>query len=250
MLRALLLFVSFIAVTFPQQSWAQNDGVITLDLAKDHVDITTGFDGSTLVVYGMTATDGDIAILVTGPQRNMIVRRKAPVMGAWINTAWAEFVQVPSFYDYALSRYAMEQDMAALLQQNGIGLAGLNFMAHGGSAEGAEVARFREALIRNKQTQGLFPLKAEGLQFIRDNFFKADFVLPSNVPTGDYTVSAYLFKRGKLYAQDHTSFRVAQVGFSARLYSFAYRDSLAYGLVAIFLAFFAGWGAFTFLRRD
>jgi uncharacterized protein (TIGR02186 family) len=251
MVRPAVFFVALATLLWPQQSLAQSDenkSAITINLANDHVDITTGFDGADVVVYGVTATEGDIALLVTGPRRNMVVRRKEPVMGAWINTEWEEFSQVPSFYDYALSRFAMEQDDAALLQKNGIGLDGLNFVPQDGDA--GDVMRSREALIRNKQAQGLFPLKARGMQFVREDFFKAEFFLPSNVPTGDYTVSAYLFKRGKLYAQDHATFRVAQVGFSARIYSFAYRDSLSYGLVAVLMALFAGWAAFTFLRRD
>lgn len=249
MVRLLIICAAFFVLLMPQQSFAQDDEYISVDVARDQIDITTGFDGARLIVYGVTERDGDIAILVTGPRRTMIVRRKAPVVGAWINTAWAEFGQVPAFYDYALSRFAMEQDLAAQLHEAGVGLDGLDFAIR--SEENTEAAsQFREALIRNKQEQGLFPLKARGMEFVRGNFFKADFFLPSNVPTGDYTVTAYLFRAGKLYAQDQDTFRVAQVGFSARVYAFAYRDSLAYGLMAVAMAFFAGWAAFTFLRRD
>ncbi len=245
---ARLLF-ALMLLGVPAAAFAQEGEIIKLDVANEQIDITTGFNGATLTVYGVTREQGDIAVLVTGPSRSMVVRQKSDVMGAWVNRTWMEFNQVPAFYDYALSRYAMEQEDAPVLHENGIGLNGLNF----GASElevPEKTAQFREALIRNKQTQGLFPLKAGGMTFVRQDFFKVTFDLPSNVPTGEYTVQTFLFKNGKVRAEDRTRFRVAQVGFSARIYSFAYRDSLAYGLVAAAIAFFAGWAAFTFLRRD
>lgn len=246
-MRFLLILIAALVLSSP--AMAQDDGPIAIDVADRQVDITTGFDGSSLVVYGVTREEGDIAVLITGPQRTMVARRKSNVGGAWVNTEWIEFDQVPAFYDYALSRFAMEEESAAVLHENGIGLNGLDFLPRG-DEKPENVAQFREALIRNKQTQGLFPLKARGMEFVRGDFFKTQFSLPSNVPTGDYTVQAFLFRGGKIRAQDTATFRVAQVGFSARIYSFAYRDSLAYGLVAVAMAFFAGWAAFTFLRRD
>lgn len=248
-MRGLLILIAALLMFFPLPAQAQDDGPIAIDVASHQVDITTGFNGANLVVYGVTKEQGDIAVLITGPQRTMVARRKSNVGGAWINTEWIEFNQVPAFYDYALSRFAMEEEAAPVLRENGIGLNGLDFLARG-DEKPENVAQFREALIRNKQTQGLFPLKARGMEFVRADFFKAQFNLPSNVPTGDYTVHAYLFRGDKIRAQDTTTFRVAQVGFSAQIYSFAYRESLAYGLVAVAMAFFAGWAAFTFLRRD
>lgn len=250
MRMAVLLLVLWAALLVPTAARAQNgDAAISIDPSSAHIDITTGFDGARLTIYGVTRAHGDIAVRITGPKRTMVVRRKANVGGAWVNTSWIEFDQVPAFYDYALSRFAMEQDMTDMLHENGIGLNGLDF-AGPAHEEPATKAPFREAMIRNKQEQGLFPLKARGLTFVEPDFFKAEFNLPSNVPMGDYTVDAFLFRNGRLQAQDQTTFRVAQVGFSARIFTFAYRDSLAYGLAAAAMAFFAGWAAFTFLRRD
>lgn len=246
-MRALLMCV-LLAVSSPAMA-QKDDAAISIDPSSATIDITTGFDGARLTVYGVTREDGDIAVLVTGPKRTMVVRRKSNVGGAWVNASWIEFDQVPAFYDYALSRFAMEQEMTDLLYENGIGLNGLDFIGPV-NANPQNTAQFREAMIRNKQEQGLFPLKARGLSFVEPDFFKAEFALPSNVPTGDYTVNAYLFRGGKVRAEDQTTFRVAQVGFSARIYRYAYRESLAYGLVAVAMAFFAGWAAFTFLRRD
>ena len=51
---------------------------VTVELVSDHVDITTGFNGTTLGLFGVRANKGDIAVIVKGPLRTMSVRtRKA-----------------------------------------------------------------------------------------------------------------------------------------------------------------------------
>lgn len=248
-MRWRLLMIAALLLCVLWQGPARAAGPIHIDPAYDHIDISTGFNGAELVIYGLAEAPGDIAVLLTGPSRTMVVRRKTKTLGAWMNLKSVEFKQVPSFYDYALSRYGMEKDIAPALSAAGVGLNALDFVA-AEEDDLQEVLRFREALIRNKQAQGLFSLKAQKVENVGPGFFKARFFLPSNVPTGQYSVRAFLFSGDNLIAQDQKPLRVAQVGFSAKIYSFAYRHSLAYGCIAIFLALFASWMAVTFLRRD
>lgn len=219
---------------------------LTLDLAEDHVDITTGFDGTRLVVYGTTSSRGDIIISLFGPERTMVVRRKDRVMGAWINAQSVEFHRVPGYYDYA--RTNSIRSMSPEIGRK-FGLSALDFYPEERLPD-TEARRFREALIRNKQAQGLFPLQGRSVQMISDGFYKAVFPLPANMPTGLYQVEASLIEEGAVRAQAQRQLQVGQVGFSARVYLFAQDHSWLYALFTIGVALFAGWGAFTFLRRD
>lgn len=218
---------------------------LTIDLSEDRVDITTGFDGTSIIVYGVTADQGDIAVTLKGPERTMVVRRKGEVMGAWINAQSVEFHRVPGFYDYAVS--APVESSVALAEH--IGLEALDFY-HEESLSESDERRFRDALVRNKQTQGLFPLQGRAVQTLGDNFFKVTFPLPSNVPSGLYRIDAYLLDGQTIEAKAEKTLQVGQVGFSARVYLFAHDHAFLYGVMAILLAISAGWGAFTFLRRD
>ncbi len=50
--------------------FAQEPGQgLTVDLASDHVDITTGFNGTGLELFGVKPEGGDIAVVVSGPKR-------------------------------------------------------------------------------------------------------------------------------------------------------------------------------------
>lgn len=230
---------------WPLTAQAQR-AALTVDLAQGHVDITTGFNGTNLIAYAMTGARGELIITLRGPERTMIVRRKTPVLGAWVNAQSIEFHRVPGYYDYA--RTSPVREMPEDIR-NRFGLSGLDFYPEDRLPE-AQERQFREALIRNKQTQGLFPLQGRAIQNIAGGLYKAVFPLPANMPTGTYRIDAYLLNGAKITAQTQNTLQVGQVGFSAQVYLFARDHAFLYGLTAIILAFGAGWGAFTFLRRD
>lgn len=220
--------------------------VLTIDLSSPRVDITTGFNGTDIIVYGVTDGRGDVALTLFGPERTMVVRRKKQVMGAWLNLQSVEFHRVPGYYDYALSAPLPPAIAAA----HYIGLSALDFYHEETNLSEGDDRRFRDALIRNKQAQGLFPLQGRPVREIQSGFFKAVFPLPANVPSGTYRINAYLVNGEKVTAQAGRTLQVGQVGFSAGIYLFAHNHALIYGFLAILMALAAGWGAFTFLRRD
>lgn len=246
-MRAAVLAIALLFI-FAIPAAAQQSLVV--DLAEDHVDISTGFNGANLTLFGVREQGGEVAVVIRGPARRMVVRRKESIGGAWINRRSMSFRQVPSYYDYALS--APESELAApdILMENGIGINAL-YLDPDIERESPEYVRnFQEALIRNKQAQGLFPLRPKEIKFISDNFFRASFYMPANVPVGDYKIETFLLKNGKIIEKRATDLRVAQVGFGARVYAFAHGRSLSYGLVCVFIAVLAGWMANAMYRKN
>lgn len=229
---------------------AQAGRLLTINLADDKVNITTGFNGARLALFGVKKQAGDIAIVVQGPPRRMVVRRKDQVMGMWMNRDSLNFRNVPVYYDFALSKSAQSLAPAALLAEHNIGLNAMDFDPVVGRTEKETLERFKEALVRNKQRQGHFPLEPKNIVFLDNNFFRANFYMPADVPTGEYLIKTFLFEEGRVLDISETRLRVAQVGFSARLYRFAHFHSFIYGFVAVLIALTAGGGAWWFLRRE
>lgn len=223
---------------------------LKVELAYDRVDITTGFNGTRVVLFGTSPVEsGNLAVTLKGPEKTVIMRRKGRVLGAWMNKSSVEFRRVPSYYDYAATTDDDLLGDAALLKDNGIGIDNLDFYPE--DDEDAAIANtFREALIRNMQTKGFYPLKSHELQLTDPKLFKVTFDLPPGVPTGIYTVDTMLIIGGKVQAKESRTFQVGQVGFNAKVYMFANDASLFYGVFAVMIAAITGWGAFTFLRRD
>ena len=246
---ARILFFMIGILFFVPYANAQPPGMLNIDLAEKSIDITTGFDGARIIVYGIRKQQGEIAVIIRGPEQNMVVRRKARLLGIWMNNKSVSFNDVPGYYDLALSLPARDIAPFALLHRNNIGLDALDFQTD--DSEDAElVSSFREALIRNQQGKGLFPLEAKPVEFIDDNFFKVYFDLTSNVPAGIYRVDAFLIRDESIVDVKTVELKVAQNGFSAEIFLFAHNQSLVYAVLAVLMALFFGWGAYTLLRRE
>lgn len=249
-----LLFLAFIPVFLLTCVMSMSVGYaagpdLTLALAADRVDITTGFSGARIAVFGTKPYPGDIAVVVTGPEREVRVRRKESTLGLWMNRRAVTFHAVPSYYDYALSR--AESDIAPIevRRENHIGLDALAFDPE--TTESPEdLLKFQEGLIRSRQTAGLYSLEAKPVVFLTDTFFRTTLDMPSNVPTGAYKVRAFLIRDGRVEAMREADLRVAQVGLPARIYLFAHESGFFYGFCAVLMAVAAGMGAHLFLRRD
>lgn len=224
---------------------------LRLEMAEDRVDITTGFNGTNVVLFGTTSGEGDLAVTLKGPERTIIVRRKARVLGTWMNRDNVEFRRVPSYYDYASTMTdAVLEEHPEMMEEGAIGVDHLGLYSEDADEDAEVVDVFRDSLIRQLQQKGFYPIKVGTLQILSPGFFKVTFKLPPGVPTGIYTVEGMFVEDGKIVAREAKTLQVGQVGFNARVYSFAGNHSFFYGVFAILMALISGWSAFTFLRRD
>lgn len=222
---------------------ARAENLVTVDLAEDRVNVTTAFNGAHLVLYGTRAGSGHIAVVIEGPARSMTVRRKKSILGAWVNGASVTFRDVPSYYDYALDDEDGRKNAAfASLDSIVLRQAGRGY-------KDSELKEFREALIRNKQEQGLYAKEPGKVTFLNDNFFKVEFTIPANVHVGDYEIRTYYYSGSKIRDTKSRTIRVARVGLSAEVNDFSLNHSFAYGLISVALAIFAGWFSNRVRRR-
>lgn len=224
---------------------------LNLDLAQDHVNITAGFTGSTLSIFGTRQGWGDIVVVLEGRSGDSIVRRRENVAGAWVNRSWLKFKDIPVYYDFANSRPSEKGLLPAKeLYSNHIGLDSFKLKMENNQYDAESTKEFQNALIRNRQDRSLFPLQQQKVSFIDDNFFRVDFHLPSNVPHGEYTVRAMLIRDGKIVHEIERSMTVAQIGFSSNVYWLAHDHSLLYGVLCVFVACVAGWLSNVLVRRN
>ncbi len=234
------MFILFLLFAFPARA------EMNAELARDHVDISTGFNGETIALFGTTDEENaEIIISIKGPETTIAVRKKGRVLGAWMNKDTVEFRRVPAYYDIA-STYAPSEEFA---KEHEIGFGNLDFYAENES-EPEVIAVFKNALIIKMQTKGFVPEEAKKVKRIDAHFFKTTFILPPDIPTGLYTVDTYVVRDDKLLGHESRKLQVGQVGFNANVYMTAQEHSLFYGLFTVFVALISGWSAFTFLRRD
>ncbi len=221
------------------------------DLSSRLIAITTAFVGTQVLLYGATpAREGEIAVIVRGPARDMTVRRKSRVGPIWINTSALEFEAVPSFYAVATSAPLEELAGPGGLARHelGAGRIRLTPIAPEGWSED-EIDTFRAALVRNQQRVGLYSAEPGTVSFLGETLFRTRIVFPANVPPGDYQVQVLQFSDGEVVGAQTSKLEIAKMGIEAELYDLALGRPALYGLASILIALGAGWAANAIFRR-
>ena len=246
--RCCLIWCLF-AATMLFTSPAATQNSLDIDLSENVVAITPGFVGSSLLLFGAAEGQGDIVVVVRGPLVNTVVRRKERFAGVWANRSGMVFQDIPEFYAIASNRPMDEFLSKETRQAYQLGNDYLELNPADALVSGQVTADFRAALIRNKQHQGLYQTQPGNVQFIGSHLFRTRIQFPANVSVGTYGVDVYLFRDNRPTGVRTTLINVRKFGAEASIYDFAHRHSLAYGVLAVFIAMVAGWLANFVFRR-
>ncbi|PCJ70323.1 MAG: hypothetical protein COA62_06885 [Rhodobiaceae bacterium] len=243
---------------------ARADQLVT-DLSEHQISIRSNFTGTEVLIFGAVEVDDpddfstrrDIAVILSGPEGAVTVRRKDRVAGIWINYDAVTFARVPAFYAVASTRplpLIMSQETRSI---EGLGLEQISLGAATGTGptgtetalEDDERAAFVTALLRNKERQGLYLSDPSGVAFLGRSLFRATIDIPANVPNGLYTAKVFLISDGIVTDAASAPLYVVKSGIERAIYGFARDKPLLYGIFAVVFATFAGWAA-TLIFRD
>lgn len=215
---------------------------LKIDVAYNHLDITTGFTGGDIVVYGKRNWRGEIALVIKGPERDVIVRRKENILGAWINKSWVRFKSVPEYYDFSTSVSDYKS-----FEKYGIGVDAISFVATNSEKK---IDRYKDAYLAQQRARRFYASEPSNMEFLDPHFFKTRFQVPANVPKGVYTVTAYLIDQGRIAYQEEVQVNVAQVGFNSHVNKFSQNNGFSYAAVCLFIALLSGWLSNKVARRS
>lgn len=223
---------------------------LTADLSTDRVEITTGFTGSSVMVFGATErligpeSGDDVVVIAWGPPQPTVVRRKVNLLGFWVNGPAATFPDIPGFYAIAATRPVWQALPEEVRQTARLGLAALPLRA-----EGTQAPAFRAALLDLKQGDGRWQEYAAPISVAGGRLFSARIAFPDTVQTGDYRVEVLLVRERRIAARQELFLRVERVGTAASIANVARSQPLVYGVVCILLATIAGWLGSVLFRR-
>jgi len=245
----ILAVLLFLTTGLGADSRARADTLVA-DLSQRLIAITTAFVGADVVLFGTSDPDHDIVVTVQGPRTSQIVRRKEQVAAIWINRENLAFDNVPTYYAVAssgpLDKVASPDVRARLelgtenLKLKPLDAAGLDI---------GEIATFQDALVRNKQRQGLYSIKATPVNFIGPRLFRTTMHFPANVPPGIYQVQVLELQSGDVTDAQRSALVVSKVGVEADVFDFAQQQSILYGLLAVALSASLGWLGGVIFRR-
>jgi uncharacterized protein (TIGR02186 family) len=231
---------------------------LIVSLSTDEVKISSNFTGATVTVFGAVERDAatiarpgayDIAVVLRGPDQEVVTRRKERFLGVWVNRAAATLAGVPAFYAVHSTRPMEEIAAEALLNRFELGMAHVTIVPEE-TLDPTTAADFASALRRLKEEDGLYLEETDAVTLMGSSIFQTMFVLPAHIPTGTYVATVYLFNGGALLARAEGSLIVSKTGFEQFMFTAAHRQPLIYGASAVVLALLIGWLAGVIFRRD
>lgn len=253
-------------VTPPASPPLRADGLppekVEADVSAHNIEVTSSFTGHEIVVFGTvdysrqpTPESGyyDVVVIIQGPPIAVVARSKSNVGGLWINTGSLLFDAVPSFYAVSTTRPLEEIADADVLKANNIGFDHVRMRPRQGRVPTFtpdDLRAYRDAIIRLKQRDRLYPREDFGVGFIGRSLFRTSLRLPANVPVGALQAHVYLFKDGAMISSYSTPVKLERRGIEDIIHRFAMRHGFLYGLTTVLLAVGAGLAASTIFRRN
>jgi uncharacterized protein (TIGR02186 family) len=234
---------------------------LVTSVSSHRVLISSNFTGTDIVLFGSIEDDDksanreggyDIVVTVRGPAQTFIARRKARVLGIWVNAESRQFIQVPSYLAVMTSRPSKELGTPDFLRRNRIGIVNHTLQQRIG-ADYADVVPqdpFRAAFLRVKMDEGLFYEEPTGVTFLTPTLFRATVPIPGIAPTGNYEVETLLLSAEAVIARETTAIEVVKTGFEELFARAAREHGFMYGLATALLALGTGLLANFIFRRD
>ncbi|MEP6565408.1 MAG: TIGR02186 family protein [Mesorhizobium sp.] len=252
-------FLSLLTAVSPGKAQTLPTESIQIGLSTDAVSITAGFSGADLTIFGslenadpLVARQGryDVIVVLEGPPRPVVVRRKDRVLGVWVNLQSETFENVPMSYSVATTRPLQDITEPNSYKQLSLGASNLYMQPTDAGDSPATIAEFTTALRERKSATGLYSENVGGVQFLSQNLFRATVRLAPNVPVGTHKARAFLFKSGLFIKESSAQLEIRKSGFEQSVFRVAHDYSFLYGVFAVSLAMVTGWLGRLIFRRD
>lgn len=229
---------------------------IVSGLSQNRIAITANFDGSELLVFGAVQRfepmpdTGPLGVIVTvtGPAQSITVWRKERLVGIWVNAEAVEVDKAPSFYAVATS--APLAQMLTGPEDHRYGISVERRIRSVSAPETVEdTSVFVDALLRLREAAGFYQTLESTVDLREDTLFRTRIELPANLVEGDYQARIFLMRDQTVIDSEASLVSVRKVGLERQIFVLAHEHPLFYGLLSVFLAVVAGWGAAAALGR-
>ncbi|MFV2053633.1 TIGR02186 family protein [Aliiroseovarius sp. YM-037] len=226
------------------------DEAVIAGLSQNRVAITANFDGSEILIFGAVKRESpaptdaplEVIVAVVGPSEPVTVRRKEKRFGIWVNTESVLVDAAPSFYAVATTNPLDDilTDVEDLRHRISIPRA---IRSVGAAFSVSDAPAFSTAIIRIRSRSGLYQVLENEVELTDETLFNTSIALPANLTEGNYTTRIFLTRGGTVVDAYETVLHVNKVGLERWIYNLAHERPLIYGLLSLFIAIAAGWGA-------
>lgn len=227
---------------------------LTAKANHDHINIDFFYHGSTVSVSGITDPGTDLIIKIASPEGHEALKEKGKVGGVlWMNVATMKFEHVPNMYTVHSTKKLEDIISREEMDKYVVGYPALSrHAAIEPIANAEEKGKWFDEFIKYKEKSKLYAT-TDGKIEMKDQDGKQSYYIltqwPYQAPPGDYIVSVYAVKNGKVVDQAESNVKVEQAGIVKTLAGMAKNNAAMYGLLSILSALGAGFGVGLIFRK-
>ncbi|HEX2580726.1 MAG TPA: TIGR02186 family protein [Dongiaceae bacterium] len=215
---------------------------VTVDLGQHLIAVTTRFSGANILLFGAYQSPADVIAVISGPRTDAIVRQKERILGVWVTAGENRIDNLPAYYTVATST----SPLSVLLPEDVLTRYHLGIDRLVGDIPASP---YLDGFVHLKKISQLYSEQERAIRLTGNHLFRFDIALPTNVPTGVYTVDVYAVVNRRIVSHQSSPLLVNREGFDAALFDFAQRRSAMYGALSIAGALLGGWIAYMLFRR-
>ena len=226
-------------------------GSVVSDIDRSDIELSTRFDGTSLLVFGAISPGDDRASLlieVVGPSTSVDIRKKVQLWGIWVNKKIAQFRGIPSFYQISISN--SEHPILKEIEYQKLKSIFYDYLETTSISENENSAeQYNNELTRLKKKLGYLSMFEQKINVIDNKLFSYKVNLPKKIYPGTYKIKMTLIdQEGIELSKSEQSVNVSKVGLQEFLSSNSENSPVFYGLFSVIIALFLGFSAAQLFR--
>jgi len=240
---------SFISL-FASDVFAQ----LTAKANHDHITVDSFYHGGTVSVSGVSDPGTELIIKVASEDAHQTLRKKGKVGGLlWMTVGDLNVEHVPNFYEVFSTKKLDDLLSRDEMEKYSIGFPALQKHASMNVSTEEEKSKWFDEFAKYKADSNLYSASIGNITLAQQDGKQNYYILtewPFQAPPGDYTVTVYAVKDGKVTETATSNVRVDQVGIVKALATMAKNNGALYGIISIMAALGAGFGVGLVFRKS
>ena len=226
-------------------------GTVISDIDKSDIELSTRFDGTSLLVFGALSPENDstsLLVEVIGPSTSVNITKKVQIWGIWVNKKIALFQDIPSFYQISISN--PEHPILKEIEFQRLKSLFYDFLETTFISEASNsTEQYYDELTRLKKKLGKLSTFEEKINILDRKLFSYKVNLPKKIHPGMYKIKMTLIdQQGIEINRSEQSVKVSKVGLQEFLSSNSKNNPVFYGFFSVIIALFLGFSAAQLFR--
>lgn len=227
---------------------APASAMLTVNANHEHITVDFFYHGSTVSIRGESDPGVDLIIKIAASEEHQVLKRKGKVAGIlWMNVGLLKFEHVPNFYTISSTKKLEDILSKEEMEKYTIGYPALKkHVEVTPVANEQEKSKWFAEFVKFKEDSRVYALSSDKIEIKTSAAGRQEYSFltdwPYQASPGDYMVTVYEVKNGKVLEQAETKINVEQVGIVKALATMASNNAAFYGILSIGIALGAGFG--------